>query len=352
MTVSSPGRVNIIGEHVDYNDGFVLPFAIDKRTWVDAKPSDEFVISSKGYGRVRIRRFEKTGKWIDYVIGVLNEIESRGFKVHPIEVNIWSDIPPGKGLSSSAALETAVTLAISELLELEIGESEIVDISVSAERNFVGVQCGVMDQYTAVFSKIGKALLLDTMKISHEYIPLRLDGLSFAIVDSKVKHSLASGEYNKRREETKRVLELLGISSYRYVDLKDLEKIEDPKLRNRAEHVLRETRRTVIAAGLLKEGKVAELGELLYESHESLSKLYEVSCEETDFIVDFLRGNGIIGARMVGGGFGGGVLVLDRRERIQSVFESLRAEYLRNFGIEPELIFIESDDGVRVERRD
>ncbi len=351
MTVSSPGRVNIIGEHVDYNDGFVLPFAIDKRTWVDVKLSEKFVISSKGYGRIEVQSFKRTGKWVDYVVGVLSEMKSRGFEIRPVKINIWSDIPSGEGLSSSAALETAVALAISEILKIGIDKSEIVDISVSAERNFVGVQCGIMDQYTVVFSKKGKALLLDTMEISHEYVPLNLNGLSFGVIDSKVKHSLASGEYNKRRDETRKALKLLGKPSYREVDMKDLKRIRDPKLRKRAEHVLRESRRVVSAAKLLKDGKVEELGELLYESHESLSKLYEVSCDETDFIVDFLKKSGIIGARMVGGGFGGGVLVLDERKKIQNVFEALKNEYLKKFGIDPKLIFVESDDGARVERR-
>ena len=352
MTVSSPGRVNIIGEHVDYNDGFVLPFAINKRTWVKAKLSEKFVISSKGYGEMEFQELEKTGKWADYVIGVLNEMRSRGFDIPPVEIDIWSDIPPGMGLSSSAALETSVALAVSKLLELGIDRSKIVDISVSAERNFVGVQCGIMDQYTAVFSKKGYAILLDTMKLTHEYIPLNLEELSFAVIDSKVKHSLASGEYNKRRKETKKALELLGKSSYREVRVEDLEKIKYPVLKKRATHVLEEIERVMEASEALRYGKIEKLGELLYESHESLSKLYEVSCDETDFIVEFLKKNGIIGARMVGGGFGGGVLVLDEREKVMKIFEDLRAEYLKNFGINPELVFIDSDDGARVERRD
>ncbi len=352
MTVSSPGRVNIIGEHVDYNDGFVLPFAISKRTWVDAKRSEKFVISSRGYGRVEISSLKKTGKWTDYVTGVLKELESSGFKVPPVEIKIWSDLPAGSGLSSSAALETAVAFAISELLNLKLGKMDIVNISVRAERNFVGVQCGVMDQYTAVFSRKGQAMLLDTMKITHEYIPLNLNGLSFALIDSKVKHSLSSGEYNKRREETRRVLEILKKSSYRDVKIKDLEKISDTVLKKRAIHVLEETKRVVRAAEFLRSGKMKDLGELLYESHESLSELYEVSCDETDFIVEFLKKNGIIGARMIGGGFGGNVLVLDREEKIKRIFKKMSDEYFKAFKTKPTLMMIESDDGARIEGRD
>ncbi len=349
MIVSSPGRINIIGEHVDYNDGFVLPFAINKRIWVEVVRSSFFEVNSEAYGTVKIKSIEKTSTWADYILGVLNEIEQRGFKVPPLKIKIWGDLPSGMGLSSSAALETATAFAVSELLSLNLDKSAVVEIAVRAERNFVGVQCGIMDQYTAVFGEKGQALLIDTMKITHELIPLNMGNYIFAVVDSGVKHSLASGEYNKRRAETQEALKILGKSSYRDVKRTDIDRIQDPVLKKRASHVIDEIERTVKAADYLKSGEMSLLGELLYKSHESLSKLYEVSCEETDFIVEFLRNNGITGARIIGGGFGGSVLILDEKERVKRVFEEMKQKYSNRFRAQLKLLFVESSSGVRKE---
>ncbi len=341
---SAPGRLNVIGEHVDYNDGFVLPFAINRRTRVKVSLSDRFEISSREMGRVVLKNVEKTGSWADYVLGVVQKLRERGYKIPPVSFQIESDVPIGMGLSSSAALEVATAFAIKKLLNFDLDNYEVLELTVKAEREFVGVKCGIMDQYTAIFAKKGFALLIDTMKISHEYVPL-IDA-RFFVLDSGVKHTLASGEYNRRREETKRALEIIGKKSYRDVKLEDLEKLKDGTLRKRAEHVVREIDRTLKAAEAMRDGNLKELGEFLYESHESLSKLYEISCDETDFIVDFLRKRKVEGARMVGGGFGGGVIAITRREDINEIFEDLKKEYHRNFGIELGIMEVESDDGV------
>ena len=350
VVASSPGRVNIIGEHVDYNDGFVLPFAINRRTTVELSFCSKFILQSNHFGKIEMKNLEKTGKWVDYVIGVFLETERRkNIKIPPLCVNVKSNLEPGVGLSSSAALETAVAIAINELLELGLSKKEIVGISVDAERNFVGVNCGIMDQYTAVFGKRGFALLIDTKYGTHEYIPLNLNEYKFYIIDSNVKHKLASGEYNKRRKQASAALKTIGEKSYREVTEKDLERIEDDSLRKRALHIVKEIERVKEASELLKKGDVASLGRLLYETHESLSKFYEVSCKETDFIVDFLKMSGVLGARMVGGGFGGGIIVLSKAEEMERVYRELSRRYRKEFGLQPRLLEIDSDDGAKIE---
>ncbi len=349
MRASAPGRVNIIGEHIDYNDGYVLPFAIDLRTFVEISPSEEFVFESEGFGKITLERLEKTGKWVDYVIGVFRGFEEMGIDVPPVRVKVWGDLPAGKGLSSSAALEVATAFALSNFLGLDLKGLDIVRVSLKAERDFVGVQCGVMDQYTAVFARKGEALLIDTVNLEHDYIPLNTGSKVFALVDSGVKHELSSGEYNRRREESKEALKVMGKKSFRDVKKGDIDGIHDETLKKRARHVVEEMGRVLKAAEALRGGAHKTLGELLYESHWSLSKLYEVSCEETDFIVDFLQSRGILGARMVGGGFGGGILVFDEREDIERAFDELREEYVKKFKIEPSLLFLRSDGGMRLE---
>ncbi len=349
MIASAPGRVNIIGEHVDYCDGFVLPFAVNRRTKVKVSPSERFEIISKGYGKVLLEKLEKASSWADYVIGVLVYIEELRGELVPLRLEIESNLPVGAGLSSSAALEVATAKAVDEMLGLGLSEWDILQVSLKAEREFVGVNCGIMDQYTTIYAKKGFALLIDTMKETHEYIPLNLRDAVLAIVESGVKHELASGEYNKRRAETGAVLKELGKKSYRDLTMKDVSKLSDAVLKKRAEHVLSEIQRTLEASKALKEGDVQRLGELLYESHESLSKLYEVSCEESDFIVGFFKDCGAIGARMVGGGFGGGILVLWKEEDIEECFKKLESVYRKKFNAIPDLLKVESDDGVKVE---
>ncbi len=345
---SAPGRVNIIGEHVDYNDGFVLPFAINRRTTVELSFCSKFIFQSEHFGKMEMEILEKTGKWIDYVIGVLLEIEKRkNINIPPLCVNVKSNLESGVGLSSSAALETAVAFAANELLEANLSKKEIVEISVSAERNFAMVNCGIMDQYTAVFGKKGFALLIDTKHETHEYIPLNLNEYKFYIIDSNVKHKLALGEYNKRREQAGAALKAMGKRSYREVTEKDLEKLNDEVLKKRAFHIIKEIERVKRAAEMLKKSDISSLGRLLYETHESLSKYYEVSCKETDFIVDFLKSNGVIGARMVGGGFGGGIIVLSKPGKIEEIYSELSKKYHKKFGFHPRFIEIDSDDGGR-----
>ncbi|HOJ87890.1 MAG TPA: galactokinase [Pseudothermotoga sp.] len=343
----APGRVNIIGEHTDYNDGFVLPFAIDKHVEVEITPSSEYKFTSQMMNEtVVLKKFQRLGKWTDYIMGVIWAIEEHGYKTEPVQITVTSTLPVGAGLSSSAALEIATAYGISQIFDLKIDKMELVEIGVKAEREFVGVRCGVMDQFTAVFAKKDHAIFLDTSNLSYDYVPLNLNNFEVALIDSNTKHELSSSEYNKRREECETILEKLNKKSFRDVNYEDLTKLE-AVLKRRARHVLDENKRVLLAVKALKNSEIFFLGTLLYESHVSLRDLYEVSCDETDFIVGFLKGEiGIVGARMVGGGFGGSVLVIAKSGCIEEVFGELEKSYYAKFGKKPTLIRIKSSDGV------
>ncbi len=346
--VISPGRLNIIGEHTDYNDGYVLPFAINLHVKTCVSGSRGLVISSENMGEeVRFDGIEKTGKWTDYVMGVLYAMSEMGYHISDVRIDIDATLPMGAGLSSSSALTTSVAMAVSEHLGLGLSRKELFEICVKAEREFVGVRGGMMDQYTALFAKKDHAIFLDNRTLEFEYVPLNLKDHTFAVVDSGVKHSLVDGGYNRRREEADEVLKVLSRESHRDLTFEDLYDLSDAVLRKRARHVMEENHRVLEAVEALKEGDVKRLGMLLYESHSGLRDLYEVSCDETDFIVDFFRYNGFTGARMVGGGFGGGVIVLGSRGEIEDAFGDLEKLYRKRFGIEPSLLFVESDDGAR-----
>lgn len=343
----APGRINIIGEHTDYNDGFVLPFAVDRYVWIEIMENDVFEIVSEEFKEKKIFEVpKKTNTWSDYVMGVVWAFEKRGYEVKPLKIIIHSNLPIGAGLSSSAALEVAVTYGISNVMGFNMDQMEIVEIARSSEVEFVGVKCGIMDQFTAVFAKKNHAIFLDTMNLYYEYIPLNMKGYEIYLVDSNVKHELASSEYNKRRQECEKVLKILKKNSFREVHRDDLEILEGV-LFKRAKHVLDENDRVLKSVKALKQGNMEKLGELLIQSHESLRDLYEVSCKETDFIVDFLvNKEGILGARMVGGGFGGGVIVLSKEGSFSEYEKILKESYKRKFGKNLEVLNVKSSDGI------
>ena len=345
----APGRVNIIGEHTDYNDGFVLPFAIDRYVEAEIEIDSQFVFSSQMMDEtIVLRKYEQLGKWTDYLMGVIHAIDQKGCDVPPVRISVTSTLPTGAGLSSSAALETAVAYGLSKIMNLELEKKELVEIAVKAEREFVGVKCGVMDQFTCVFARRNHAIFLDTSDLSYEYVPLNIEDFEFALIDSNTKHELSSSEYNKRRKECEEVLKILKKKSFKEVSYEDLRCLERT-LRKRAKHVLDENNRVSVAVKALKNSDISLLGNLLYESHMSLRDLYEVSCKETDFIVDFLKRSGnVVGARMIGGGFGGSVLILTRRGYIEDVFEKLTKDYFKAFEKKPNLIKIKSSDGVNM----
>jgi galactokinase len=347
LKVKAPGRVNLIGEHTDYNDGFVLPFAIDRYVELEIEESDKFCFYSNNLNEeVKLSSLQKTNSWADYVVGVIKEIEKRGYKIQPVKIKVDSNIPIGAGLSSSAALEVASAYAISKYFGLNLSKIDIVKISREAEANFVGVNCGIMDQFASAFSKKDYAIFLDTMTLDFQFVPLNLKGYEIFVIDSNVKHELSSSEYNLRRQECESALEIIGKDSFRNVTREDL-KLLNGTLLKRVQHILEENERVLKTVEALKENEIKKIGEYLYQSHESLRYLYEVSCDETDFIVDFLKEkDGIIGARMVGGGFGGGVIVISKEGSFESIEKLLENEYYSRFSIRPTFYKLNSSDGV------
>ncbi|AEX86427.1 galactokinase [Marinitoga piezophila KA3] len=342
----SPGRINIIGEHTDYNDGYVFPFAIDKYIYINLEKSEKFEFYSESENKIIIQeKLEKTNTWADYIIGVIKEIEKiLHIGIPPFKINISSTLPIGAGLSSSAALEVGIAYGINDILNLNLSRVEIAEIGWKVENEFIGLRCGIMDQYACSLSKKDNAILLDTYTKQFQHIPLKLGEYNFFIINSGVKHELGNSEYNKRRQECEEVLNKLNKKTFRDVNKNDLEKLNGT-LFKRAKHVVEENERVLKTVEALKNSNIQEVGKYLFESHESLKNLYEVSCEETDFIVDFLKNN-VLGARMVGGGFGGSILVLSKKNEFYNLIDELNKRYHEKFGLNIDYFEVNSANGV------
>ncbi len=359
IIVRSPGRINIIGEHIDYNGGLVLPSAIDKYIYVAISKRDDtrIVIYSVNFDLIvesDLNELSPTADFSTYVFGVVNQINQRGYSISGFNLVIDGDIPVGAGLSSSAALESAVTFALNQLFQLGISKLDIVSIAQSAERTFAGVNCGVMDMFASVFGQESSALKLDCDTLEFEYIPLILDGYSLVLLNSNVKHSLASSEYNVRRDQCEIGLNLVKekcpeVSSFRDVSLRHLVDYVEPFddiIFNRCSYVVNEMRRVNEACEYLKEGNLIALGQLLYATHDGLSQDYEVSCFELDFLVESIKeSQHVIGARMMGGGFGGCTLNIIKNEAIDLVTGQLKKTYAEATGLELEVINVNTVSG-------
>ncbi|KLO21999.1 galactokinase [Marinitoga sp. 1197] len=345
MKYKAPGRINIIGEHTDYNDGYVLPFAINKYIFLDIKKSDKFLFHSKNLNQeISINELRKTNTWADYIIGIILEIKKKYSDIPPMKFHIDSTLPIGAGLSSSAALEIVSAYAINDIFNLNLTKEEIAKISWKVENQYIGLNCGIMDQYASALSKEKNALLIDTFTKKYEYIPLNLKDYNFYIINSGVKHELGNTEYNIRKKQCNLVLEKLNKKTFKDVSYDDLYFL-DNILYKRAKHILDENNRVLKTVDALKMGNIEIIGEYLFESHESLKNLYEVSCEEIDFIVEYLK-NKICGARIVGGGFGGSVLILSKKNKIEYYINDLSYQYEKKFNIKLHYFKVESSNGV------
>ncbi|MEW9548108.1 galactokinase [Nonomuraea sp. NPDC050783] len=334
----APGRVNLIGEHTDYNDGFVLPFAVP---WgVNA------AVSPRADGTIRLLSLQSSGEpltlatheeakgWARYVVGV---VEMLGDRVAGADIAVDGDVPQGAGLSSSAALEVSVAAALNDLHQLGLTPMELALLGQKAENDFVGMPCGIMDQAASALCEEGHALFLDCRSLASRSIPLDLaaHGLSILIIDTQVHHEHAGGEYAKRRAECESAARTLGVPSLRDVtDLNAaLERLSGAE-RKRTMHVVTENHRVEALIGLLRAGAVTEIGALLNASHLSLRDQYEVSSPELDVAVEAAFKGGARGARMTGGGFGGSAIALVADNRLQSVQDSVSAAYAER-GFQP-----------------
>jgi len=352
----APGRINIVGEHTDYNDGFVLPAAIDRHTGValrlrrDARValrSDRFAAPLE-LDRLPSRR---EGNWTDYVTGVAREIDQRHGPGPGFDGFVASELPIGSGLSSSGALEVAVAVALLAARGIEMPAVETAQLCQAAENGFVGARTGIMDQFTALKARGGNAILLDCRTLRDEQVPLPDGRFAWLLADSRVRHELAASAYNERRRECESAAAVLGLSSLRDATEADLERISNPVERHRARHVVTENSRVLEAADALRRRSPRGLGPILYKSHESLRLDFAVSCRELDCLVELAAGMPqVIGARMMGGGFGGCVLVLLESAGIDDIEQHLAEGYADEFHKTPEFYRVRSVDGVMPER--
>lgn len=343
MYTKAPGRVNIIGEHVDYNDGFILPFAIDKTTNVQVSDSNEkhHLIISKGFGMKTFttHSLTRTGDWTDYIKGTIYFLTMiYNLHIPPLKIEVESTIPIGAGLSSSAAIEVATIMAISNHMGLALDKEDIYKFAQKIENEFVGVKCGIMDQFISVMGKKDHAVFLDTMTMDYQYVEVNLEDSQFYILNSNVNHSLGDGEYNKRRTECESALDKMGAKSFRELDIDTLsahEHILDETEYKRARHVLTENERVLTCRRALEMGEDKRVGELLSLTHLSLRDDYECSCEEIDFLVDAINEMPFVhGARIMGGGFGGSIIFLGKKGITADTFKELNTEYKKRYQTE------------------
>jgi galactokinase len=358
----SPGRVNLIGEHTDYNDGFVLPFALDRDCMTVAALRDDNTINAKALDVDESATFKlsddpqkQTEGWRDYVEGVIRLLAERHRIDNGIDLVFSSNVPMGGGLSSSAALLTSVGLTYLTLTGVDYELEELALVAQQAEHEFVGIRSGIMDQFTAVFGKKDHAMLLDCRSREIEQKPLdTLDGAKFIVCDSKVQHSLASSEYNQRRAQCELGVKILrrelgNIDALRDVTPEEIENFRDdlPEVvYRRCKHVVTEDQRTLAAAQALETGNADRFGELMLASHQSLRFDYQVSSPELDLLVDAAKEiDGVYGARMTGGGFGGCTVNLIS-EDVEDVFRKVVSEiYEGTFDIKPDIYAFEAADG-------
>jgi galactokinase len=347
----APGRMNIIGEHTDYNEGFVLPAAIDRQIGVavSIRKDARVLIRSDRYPTViSVGRLpqEKEGSWADYVFGVAHELEARTSALPGFEVAITSQIPIGSGLSSSGALEVATALALLAARGLQMPALAIAQLCQRAENGYVGARTGIMDQFTALEARAGHAMLLDCRSLQHADITLADPTVSWLLADTGVHHQLAGSAYNERRAQCEAAARALGLRSLRDGSEADLQRIDDPLLKRRVRHVVTENSRVLTVADLLKRRRVREVGPILFASHLSLRTDFEVSCAELDCLVDLAADvPQVIGARMTGGGFGGCVLLLLEATGIDEVEQRLVQGYQGQFDRSPAFYRVRSVDG-------
>ena len=361
--VRSPGRVNIIGEHTDYNKGFVLPAAIDKAAWLALSPREDSQVHL--YAADLSQSFEADAnhpdrlepmRWPNYLLGVMQQFLQRGFKGKGMDLVLLSEVPIGAGLSSSAAIECAMAFALNELYGAGVERMELVKMAQKAEHEYAGVLCGIMDQFASMMGKAHHAIRLDCDSLEYDYVPLQLEGYRFLLLNTNVKHSLASSEYNTRRQECERGVELVKkkypqVSSLRDVTpamLAETVAGEDALVYKRCSYIVEEIIRLQEACQDLHAGNLAALGQKMLATHRGLSEDYAVSCRELDWLVDFVKDRpGVLGARMMGGGFGGCTINLVAKDAIENLISTITPAYEAAMQLPLTAYIVNVDDGTR-----
>ena len=359
LLIFSPGRINIIGEHTDYNKGFVFPAAINKGIVAAIQKSEldfstAYALDLDGKVEFNLDKLKplKEGRWENYVYGVVHEIQNKNKLIGNFNIVFKGNIPSGAGMSSSAALENSIVFGLNELFDLELSKHDMILISQKAEHNFVGVKCGIMDQYASMFGLKNHALLLDCRTIESQPYEIDFKDYQLMLINTNVKHSLSDTEYNDRRFACKSISKLLSVKALRDATEADLEKIIDkvtPANYQKALYVIQENSRTLKAAKAIEYGDLETLGSLIYQSHNGLSNQYKVSCHELDFLVDQAKANpNILGARMMGGGFGGCTINLIAKTQAEAFAEKVSKAYHREFNKTCSVYFIEISEGTHL----
>ena len=343
LIVRSPGRINIIGEHTDYNEGFVLPAAIDKAAYiaVSLRDDDEIHLVAMDLNEsfsVNLKDLKPVGdvSWPNYILGSAAQFLKRGVQLPGFNAVLTSDVPMGAGLSSSAAVECATVFALNELLQTDLDRLTMVRMAQKAEHEYAGVMCGIMDQFASMMGKKDYVIKLDCRSLEYEYVPFKLEGLKVLLLNTSVKHSLASSEYNTRRKECEKAVEWVkqnvqGVNSLRNVSEEMLNKYvlpNDELIDKRSRYVVQEINRLLEGCNDLQSGDLAALGKKMFTTHDGLSKMYEVSCKELDWLVNKVKNDtNVIGSRMLGGGFGGCTINLVKETAIDELVADLKLAY-------------------------
>jgi len=356
----SPGRINLIGEHTDYNMGFVLPAAIDKAIYFALnKRNDDvcriFSMDMNDSFEFSLKNYSKSEKhWSNYLLGVVDQILKAGYAVEGFNCVFGGDIPIGAGLSSSAAIEAGMAFALNKIFNLGINKLNLVKLAQRAENEFVGVQCGIMDQYINIFGKSGNALRIDCRSLEYEYFPFEFNDISVVLFDTNVSHSLAASEYNKRRHECSEGVSIINKDHPEVKSLRDatMDLLSEYKSRmnevvyKRCKYVVEEDDRLLKACNALTGHDLKLFGSLMYQTHEGLSKDYEVSCDELDYLVELTKDNpSVYGSRMMGGGFGGCTINLIKNDAIESISKSITEKYMKRFGLELKIYVTKINSG-------
>ncbi|MCG8696940.1 MAG: galactokinase [Bacteroidales bacterium] len=359
--IKAPGRINLIGEHTDYNDGFVLPAAIDKAIYFAAAKNDVnklrlFSVDFDSSFEIDIDKLAKTDtQWANYLIGTAFQIASKGHKFGGIDCVFGGDIPLGAGLSSSAALECGFAYTISELYDLKIERSDLIFLAQKAEHDFAGVKCGIMDQFASTFGKEGHVMKLDCRSMDFDYYPLDNQNYEVVLINTNVTHNLASSEYNTRRMECEAGVAAIqkinpSVKSLRDANLNELEQVKgdiSEKEYDRCSYVIGEIERVENACQELLKGNFDAFGKMMFETHDGLSIKYEVSCKELDMLVDVARdAKEVIGCRLMGGGFGGCTINLIKKDDANGFVNKAVESFEKEFGKKPEVYRVKVSDGV------
>ncbi len=358
---ASAGRINLIGEHTDYNGGFVFPGAIDKVIMAEIRPNDMekvrvFSIDIDEYAEFGLKEEDAPSQsWARYIFGICREIQKRGGSVKGFDAVFAGNVPLGAGLSSSAALESCFAFALNDLFNgNSIDKFELAKIGQSTEHNYCGVNCGIMDQFASVFGKEGHLMRLDCRSLEHEYYPFNPEGYRLVLVDSRVKHELKDSPYNKRRESCERVAKHLGIETLRDADMDMLNAIKgDISAEDyfRAKFVIEEKERVLAVCDALVAGDYETVGKKMYETHEGLSKDYEVSCVELDYLNDVAKEMGVTGSRIMGGGFGGCTINLLPNALHDKFVAEVCSRFNEKYGHEPMIYDVVISDGARLVKK-